>query len=360
MKLMICGGGTGGHVYPGVAVAREFNARGVGNHTVFVGTESGLEFTIIPKEGFPLEIVRAGSWTGKSIGKKVLTLFTLPLGIIQAMGILKKHHPDFVLGVGGYVSVPLMMASLLMKYPTYLHEQNAIPGLANRLLARWVDAVFLSYPESETHFSSIRTVFTGNPVRPEFFVDLGKSSASQKGPMVLAFGGSRGASSLNRAWIEALPMLKKKAGDAYFVLQTGEREFETVKQTFVDSGMSGEVHPFIGNMPDFLGSANLVISRAGASTVAEITAAGKASVLIPYPFAANDHQTKNAESLQSAGAAVVIPDKDLNGKRLSEAVLSLLHDPDRLTGMSKAASRLGQPDAAKRIVDTWVQPGDKN
>lgn len=353
--MMICGGGTGGHVYPGVAVAREFNARGPGYTSVFVGTEQGMESSILPKEGLPLETIRAGGWIGKSWAARGAAVLRLPLGMARSARILRRHRPRFVLGVGGYVSFPFTLTAILLGYPVFLHEQNAVPGLANRILSRWAKEVFITYPESREYFPRANTVVTGNPVRSSFAEQARKAPAPSATPRVLIFGGSRGAASINRAVREALPHLSEKGKTLYLVLQTGPQDYDQTKRALDRSGIAGEVHAFIGNMPEVMGSADLVVARAGASTLAEVTLAGKPSILIPYPFAAHDHQTRNAETLKGAGAAEVIRDADLNGPGLAQTILSLAGDAPRRQRMAEAALRLGNPDAAKRIVDRILE-----
>ena len=347
MKVIIAGGGTGGHLFPGIAVAREIERRHPGSEILFVGAEQGIETKFVPKEGFALKTLPLGAIQGVGWIRRLRNLAAAVLGIQKAKKILREFRPDAVIGVGGYASFPVITAAILGHYPRVIMEQNAIPGLANRTLGRWVNFAAVSDPRTQSYFGR-RAVVTGNPVRPEF-----KSVAPKKHVppyTILVFGGSQGAQSINRAAIEALQILAGWKDRLRFVHQTGERQLEEVQQAYAAKGFNADVRTFFNDFHQQYAAADLIISRSGATTVAEIKAAGRAAILIPFPFAADDHQTKNARAMAEEKAAVLIENSQLNGTRLADAIRELLGDPARLEELESNARRIAVLNAEERIV----------
>jgi UDP-N-acetylglucosamine--N-acetylmuramyl-(pentapeptide) pyrophosphoryl-undecaprenol N-acetylglucosamine transferase len=348
MKVIIAGGGTGGHLFPGIAVAREIQRRDSRSEVLFVGAEQGIEARIVPKEGFPLRTLPLGGIKGVGMVRRMKNLFAMMGGIFKAQNILRDFKPDVVIGVGGYASFPMLSAAIMGGYPRVIMEQNAIPGLANRVLGRWVDFAAVSDPRTQSHFGR-RAVVTGNPVRPEFKSIPPKEHVSPY--TILIFGGSQGAQSINRAVIEALDDLADWKGQLRFVHQTGERQVDDVKRAYAGKDFEADVRPFFNDFHQQYAAADLIVSRSGATTVAEIKASARAAILIPFPFAADDHQTKNARAMADEKAAVLIPNADLNGKRLAGAVRELIADPGRLKEIESNARRIAILDAEQRIVN---------
>src|SRR5262245_37953912 len=314
MRAIIAGGGTGGHLFPGIAVAREIQRRDKNAEILFVGTEHGIEARLVPQEGFPLRCLPAGSMKGVGWGARARNLAATVKGILGARRILKEFRPAFVIGVGGYASFPMLGAAILKGYPRIIMEQNAVPGLANRMLGRWVDFAAVTDPGTSSYFGS-RAVVTGNPIRPQFKSIEGKE---HRPPYeVLVFGGSQGARSINTAVKDALPLLADLKGQLRFTHQTGESQLEETRAAYAAAGFDADVRAFFGEFHQKYADADLIISRAGATTVAEIKASGRAAVLVPFPFAADDHQTRNAESMVNEGAAIMIRNADLNGQKLA-------------------------------------------
>lgn len=348
MRLMIAGGGTGGHVFPGLAVASEVARREPESQIVFVGTERGLEARLLPLAGYRVEFLRVGGLKGVSVGTRLASLRALPASVWESFGLLRRHRPQAVLGVGGYASGPTMLAAALRGYPTVLFEPNARPGLANRILRPMVRYAAVSFQEAE-HYFGAKAVRTGCPVRGEF-VDI--RPREHRPPFnILIFGGSQGALAINQAMLEALDSFLPRASELFFVHQTGERDYNAVRVGYARREMRAEVLAFIDNMAERFAAADLVICRAGAVTVAELTAAGKAALLIPFPQAADQHQLRNARALERAGAARVIEQSELSGARLAGEVFDLIDHPREIEAIEQNARRLGQPDAAARIVD---------
>lgn len=348
MRLMIAGGGTGGHVFPGLAVASEIARRDPSSEIVFVGTERGLEARIVPKAGYGFECLRVGGLKGVSVGTRLATLAALPASVWQSFSLLRRYRPQVVLGVGGYASGPTMLAAALAGYPTVLFEPNAQPGLANRLLRPVVKHAAVNFEEAERYFGA-KAVRTGCPVRPEF---IGLRRREHRPPFnILIFGGSQGALAINQAMLEALDFFRVRAEELFFVHQTGEKDYNAVRVGYARRGVRAEVLAFIDNMAERFAAADLIISRAGAVTVAELTAAGKAALLIPFPHATDQHQLRNARALERAGAARVIEQSALDAERLAREVFDLMDHPKEIEAIEQNARRLGRPDAAARIVD---------
>jgi UDP-N-acetylglucosamine--N-acetylmuramyl-(pentapeptide) pyrophosphoryl-undecaprenol N-acetylglucosamine transferase len=351
--VVIAGGGTGGHLYPGIAVARELVRREPGSRVTFAGTESGIEARVLPKEGFELDVIRSAGLKGKSWSATVRGLALLPLSAIDAWRIISRRAPDVVVGVGGYSSGPVVLAAVIRRVPTLLLEQNALPGFTNRSLARYVSRAAVTFESTAPYFEG-RAIVTGNPVRPEFFTDDPAALPPAGRPRVLIFGGSQGAHAINMAMVEAAPRLAAHPGGLAITHQTGERDLEMVRRAYADARLEARVEPFLFAMDREMKAADLIVGRAGATTIAELTAAGRPALLIPLPTAADDHQRKNADVLAAAGAAEQIDQARLSGAVLADRIIALSADPARLAGMSQAARRLARPDAARAIVDTLL------
>jgi len=356
MKLIIAGGGTGGHLFPGIAVAEEFLARSPENEVLFVGTSRGIEARLLPKLGYPLALISASGMKGLGTAKKVLSAGRLLYGYAQSRKILKEFRPDLVLGVGGYASAPLVLAARGMGIRRFIHEQNALPGLTNKILGRFVDGVFLSMPESAGSFPKKITLMTGNPIRKEILWGFQERVRSAGDTFsVLVFGGSAGANRVNLALLEALPHLESVKARLRITHQTGEKDMARVREGYRALGFQAQVFSFIDNMSAAYGAADLVICRAGATTIAEVTACGKGCIFIPYPHAADDHQRKNAESLLKRDAGFMILEEDLTGEHLAGEMLGLMEHPERLAEVERNARSLAQLDAAQAIVAAMVE-----
>ena len=359
LRVVIAGGGTGGHLYPGIAVAREVLARQPDAAISFAGTARGIEARVIPREGFPLDLIRSAGVKGKSLIDRARGAVLVPVGLLDGLAIVSRRRPDVVIGVGGYSSGPVVLAAALRGVPTMLLEQNAVPGLTNRLLARVVQAAAVTFDSTQAFFGS-KAFVSGNPVRPEFFAAAGPNQESALDDQatvtrVLVFGGSQGAHAINVAMVEAAAQLAAGGSHLRLVHQTGERDVEMVRTAYRQAGFQADVEPFLYDMGRQLGSADVIVCRAGATTLAEITAAGKAAILIPLPTATDDHQRKNAEALAAAGAADVLLQNDLTGPLLAQRLLALAGDRQRRRHMASAAKSLAKPDAARVIVDRAME-----
>jgi UDP-N-acetylglucosamine--N-acetylmuramyl-(pentapeptide) pyrophosphoryl-undecaprenol N-acetylglucosamine transferase len=355
LRIVIAGGGTGGHLYPGIAVAREVLRREPNARVTFAGTARGLEARVVPREGFELDVLRSAGVKGMSLAKRMRGLALLPLGGADAWRILSRRRPDLVIGVGGYSSGPVVLAAAVRGIPTLLLEQNAVPGLTNRSLARWVSAAAVTFESTVTYFGR-RAFVTGNPVRPEFLaVDHAPATGSAGPARILIFGGSQGAHAINVAIVEAAPRLAAHSGRLAITHQTGERDLELVRSGYARAGLDARVEPFLFAMDREMSAADLVVCRAGATTIAELAASGRAALLIPLPTATDDHQRKNAEVLVTAGAAEMLEQKDLTGPIVADRILALVDQPERRARMAAAARRLARPDAARAIVDRVLE-----
>ena len=355
MRVVIAGGGTGGHLYPGIAVAREIAARLPEARISFAGTARGIEARVVPREGFPLDLVRSGGLKGKSFADRIRGALLVPPGLVDAWRLVSARRPSIVIGVGGYSSGPVVLVAALRGVPTMLLEQNAVPGLTNRLLARVVRAAAVTFASTAAYFGS-KAFVSGNPVRPEFLAAVGPRQESGANDQtasigVLVFGGSQGAHAINVAMVEAAAELAAGGPRLRLTHQTGERDVEMVRAAYRQSGLQVDVEPFLYDMGRRLGQADLIVCRAGATTLAEITAAGKPAILIPLPTATDDHQRKNAEALAAEGAADVLVQASLTGHELARRIARLAGDADARGRMGEAARRLARPDAAKAIVD---------
>ncbi|HEY3054397.1 MAG TPA: undecaprenyldiphospho-muramoylpentapeptide beta-N-acetylglucosaminyltransferase [Thermoanaerobaculia bacterium] len=351
--LMIAGGGTGGHIYPAIAIAREYVARDKSRRVIFVGTERGLEKTIVPKAGFPLEFISVGGIKGKGGGELLRSVAQLPLGFAQALRVVGKHQPSAVLGVGGYASGPVLLAAMLRGIPTIIHEQNAFPGLTNRLLARFVKKVVVAFPEALKGLNRPDGVVTGNPVRAEFF-DANRKPQTTNRQRLLIFGGSQGSRVLNDAMIGALLFLSRLKDRADIVHQTGANELQKVQQAYRTSGAfpNARVIAYLDPIVNEIAAADLVVCRAGAMTIGELCAVGRAAIFVPFAAATNNHQEINARVIEQAGGGIVITEKELTPERLSSAITEIITNPERMRRMGEASRKLAAPEAAKKIVDS--------
>jgi UDP-N-acetylglucosamine--N-acetylmuramyl-(pentapeptide) pyrophosphoryl-undecaprenol N-acetylglucosamine transferase len=351
MRALIAAAGTGGHIYPGIAVAKEILRRNEKSQIRFVGTMRGLENRLVPQAGFELSIIDSAGLKSVGAGARARGLSKLPRSFIDARRIIKEFRPDIVIGAGGYVSGPVLLTAALMNLPTMVLESNALPGWTNRTLARFVDRAAVTFEASLPFFRG-KGVVTGNPVRREFF-EIPVRQRDRSHFSLLIFGGSQGAHAINEAMVAALPNLEARLKQLRITHQTGEADFEKVERAYLDAGWGEqvEVRRYIDDIVQSFAAADLVICRAGATTTAELIAAGKAAIMIPFPLAADDHQRKNAEALVANGAAKMILQQELSGARLAEEIKQLVQLPDELAKMEAASRKLARGDAAAAAVD---------
>ena len=353
MRVVIAGGGTGGHLYPGIAVARELMRRDPSTVVSFVGTAAGLEARIVPREGFPLDLIRVSGLKGKSLLARARGIALLPLAAIDAWRALSHRRPQLVIGVGGFASGPALGLAWLRRIPTLVLEQNAMPGLTNRMLAPVVGAAAVNFEEALRFFPNTGFV-AGNPVRAEFFQAMEANETYDTPPLaarVLIVGGSQGAHAINMAMVEAAPRLAAEGHRVALTHQAGERDVDVVRRAYERAGLVARVEAYLYEVHREMTRADLVVGRAGATTLAEMSASGRPSVLIPLPTATDDHQRKNAAVFAAAGAATVIDERELTGERLAREILVLAGDVGRREQMGRAARSLARPDAAERIAD---------
>ncbi len=344
-SFVITGGGTGGHVFPALAVARVLRDRG--HKLLFIGTREGMEARLVPEAGFDIEFIRIGGLNRVGRWKQVQSAIQLPGSIATASRILMRSGARAVFSLGGYVAGPVMLATLIRGLPLVVMEPNAIPGLANRRLGRRVYRALLGFESAAKWFPAGKSEVTGLPVRPEFFAAEPKRTGKFT---LLITGGSRGARTLNRASRESWPLFRQSDAPVRFLHQTGAAEHEALAKDFESAGIEGEVLPFIRDMPQAFADADLVVGRSGAGAVNEIAAAGMPSVLVPFPFAADDHQRRNAEILANAGAARMVLDAEMNGERLFREVEALRQNPDELDQMRARVRQFAKPGAAERAA----------
>jgi UDP-N-acetylglucosamine--N-acetylmuramyl-(pentapeptide) pyrophosphoryl-undecaprenol N-acetylglucosamine transferase len=347
-RVLIAGGGTGGHIIPALAIAAELQAR-YAAEIQFVGTARGLESRLVPQAGYPLQLIRAGQFNNVSLATRLRTLADLPRGFAQCLARLRAFHPGVVIGVGGYASAPMMAAAILTRVPTLAFEPNAVPGLTNRLVGRWVRAAAVNFPPAARYFR--QAAVTGIPVREEFFRLAPRPP--QAPPHLLVFGGSQGARVLNTTLPKIATSLLRALPGLSILHQAGARHAESTLAAYTASGADPQrwqVAAFLDNMPERFAAADLVLSRSGASTVAELAAAGKPALLIPFPAAADDHQRRNADVLAQAGAARMIVEAELTPEALETQLRELLADSPALARMATQARSLAHPDAAAAIA----------
>lgn len=361
MRLLIAGGGTGGHLFPGIAVAEEFLSRDTTGQVLFVGTERGIEARAVPAAGYRLETISAAGIRGRGSLSQLKGAAMMLYGYAQSRKILKQFMPDMVLGVGGYASLPMMLAARGMMIPRFIHEQNAIPGMTNKLLARVADRVFITLEESAGYFPAERTVLTGNPLRRQILEMAAEPCSAQPLPVtdqqalrLLVFGGSQGAHAVNMAMIAALPFLARLRERLTILHQTGEKDCAEVTRAYRESGLDARAVPFIADMGSAYRAADLVVCRAGATTIAEVTACGKTCIFIPFPHATDDHQRRNAEALLKKGAGFVLLEQEMDGERLAGMISGLADDPETVRRTAALALSLARLDAAEQIVNMMI------
>ena len=346
--VVFAGGGTGGHLFPGIAVARELVRRYPGMHVVFAGTGQGMETRIVPREGFVFEPIRSAGLMGKSALEIARALFLVPVTLVDTARVIRRHRPDLVIGLGGYSAGPVVLMAACHGTPTMLMEQNAMPGVTNRLLARVVRAAAVSYDVTCPYFGS-KAVVSGNPVREGFFAERPESPAVPR--RVLVIGGSQGAHIINVAMVEAAPILARESPAIRVTHQTGIRDVNFVRTGYLAAGLEARVHPFLDAMDEEMRAADVVVCRAGATTLAEVSAVGLPAIVVPLPHATNDHQRRNAMLLADAGAAEVVDQSGLGGRELAVRLMALVGNADRRRAMSVAVRQLARPDASRIVVD---------
>ena len=358
MRLLIAGGGTGGHLFPGLALGEEVKTRHPRNDVLFVGSARGIEVREVPKAGYPLELIDAAPLKRMGISGFFRGLFRLPRSFAQSIRILRRFDPDVVVGVGGYSSGPLVLAAWMLRIPTAVQEQNALPGFTNRVLGKLVDAVFIAFPEAEAGFPARKTHLLGNPIRRAFLDNYLHTKVPTDRLSIFVTGGSQGAHALNQRVAEAMEILAPQIGSRLSLLhQTGVKdqgEIAARYQKLKASGLTAEAVAFIDDMPRAYAGADLLVCRAGATTIAELTVCKKPALLVPFPFAADDHQTVNARSMVASGAALLLPERELTAQKLADELRALEADRGRLQKMSRASGLLGRPEAAREIADVCV------
>jgi len=356
MRVIIAAGGTGGHLFPGLAVAEELKTRDALTEVVFVGTEYGIEARVVPKEGYPIKFLRAEGFAGVSAEKKIKAMVKGFFSIIDSYRIIKAVRPDIVIGLGGYASGGILFVAFLMSIPTMILEQNSIPGLTNKILGRFVNSICITYQESSSSFPRAKTFLTGNPIRMQVLKGSTESAyrlfSLEKGLFaIFVFGGSSGAKSINMALVDALPYLYDLRDKIQFLHQTGLRDYEYIRDAYRKSGFKGTITPFIYQMGEAYAVADIVISRAGATTLSELTALGKPALLIPYPYAAGNHQELNAKKLLEMDAAKMMLDRELKGETLAQHIRELYMNETMRIEMHRNSRALGRPEACSKIVD---------
>ena len=356
MRVIIAGGGTGGHIFPGLAIAEEFKNRNERTEVIFVGTEYGIEARVIPREGYTIKFLRAEGIVGVSVLKKIRAIIKMFLSVIDSYRIIRTVRPDIVIGVGGYASGAIVFISSLMSIPTMILEQNSIPGLTNKILGKFVNAICITYQESISFFPKAKTFLTGNPIRIHILkgdTDSGYKLFSLDRDLftVFIFGGSSGARSINITVIDALNYLYDLKDKIQFLHQTGISDYEKTRELYRKYGFKGTITPFIYQMGEAYAVADLIISRAGATTLAELTALGKPAILIPYPYAAGHHQEMNARKLFEMGAARMILNSKLKGESLAQNIKELYMHETLRAEMQRNSRALGRPDAGAKAVD---------
>lgn len=358
MKVIVSGGGTGGHIYPAIAIADKIKRKIPNSSILFVGTERGMESRLVPESGYQISFISAEGLYRKQLLKNIRTAKDLMRGYKQAEGILKEFSPDLVIGTGGYVSVPVLWSAIRKKVPVYIHEQNAFPGLANRMLGRFAEGIFISFPESEKYFKQKNKILlTGNPVRKEFMLSgivdyRAKHGISPNEFLILSFGGSRGAEKINSAILELAAGLSEIPATKLIHI-TGTGYYDEFCRRLNEKGIRGKdnitVLPYTDIMHEYMLASDLVISRSGAITVAELTACGKPSILIPSPNVTANHQYYNAKSIADRGGGILIEEKELTDEKLKGAVMRLMNNRKALNAMSEVSSSLGRADGADAI-----------
>jgi UDP-N-acetylglucosamine--N-acetylmuramyl-(pentapeptide) pyrophosphoryl-undecaprenol N-acetylglucosamine transferase len=355
-SLMIAGGGTGGHVFAGVAVADAWREEfGTGSSIVFVGAQGRIEEKLVPRAGYPLMLLRLGSLKRVSLSRRLKTFYQLPVSLIKSAAYIMKHRPQAVLGVGGFASGPLVLMARFLRFfglsrsRTAILEQNSVPGFTNRVLGRLVDTVFCSFPGTEKQFPHKNVIITGNPVRNV----MARLPSAPRDPFtIFIFGGSQGALGVNSMVLAALPFLEDLKGKLRFIHQTGEPDYERVVEGHRKAATHSRVEKFIHEMPAAYAESSLLICRSGSSTMAEIAAVGRASVLVPLPTASDNHQETNARTFSDVGAAFLVPQGSDSGERLAKVIREAVTDPARIDRMEEAVTAFYRPNAARDIVES--------
>jgi UDP-N-acetylglucosamine--N-acetylmuramyl-(pentapeptide) pyrophosphoryl-undecaprenol N-acetylglucosamine transferase len=348
--VVIAGGGTGGHLFPGIALAKALRKSDMKIEISFIGTKLGIESKILPKEGFKLQTIISSGLLGKKGINRWVSWSKLPIGTAQSLFFLIRNRPNLVVGVGGYASAPLVFSAWLLRIPILIHEQNAFPGMANKWLGKIADKVAVSYKESKHFFHNKKVQVTGNMIDEKLCQPKEEFPLPLKQPFgILILGGSQGAHSINMAMLEALDLLSDRKNRLHITHQTGDVDFENVKKKYAEKGFSANVMSFITDMPVRYRLASLVICRSGATTLAEVTAAGKFSILIPFPYATNNHQEHNARVIEVANAGEVVLDNEISGDRLAKSIKKAMDEPKNLEKMEGNSYRLGSRDATEKV-----------
>jgi UDP-N-acetylglucosamine--N-acetylmuramyl-(pentapeptide) pyrophosphoryl-undecaprenol N-acetylglucosamine transferase len=355
MRFVIVGGGTGGHLYPGIAVAQELKRWDPRARIIFIGSKGGEERDILAREGFTHLGITASGLARRTSRERAIALMQLCQGFGEAFKILRRLQPHVVLGLGSYVAAPVMLAACVLGVPRVSHEQNVLPGMTNRILARLVNRLAVSFAESVEYFPRGKAIVTGNPVRPSIWEVRGHKRTPNGRFHLFAFGGSQGAHHLNVALLDALPLLAASWQTLWVVHQTGVQDSPTVQASYRQYGFPGVVHAYIQDMAAEYRTADMVICRAGATTIAELMATGRPAILVPFPYAAHNHQEHNAQLLAAAGAAVLIHDRDLSGRTLAEHIQHFMHHPKEVADMATRCLALGKPDAAMRVAHLCLE-----
>lgn len=355
MRLIIAGGGTGGHLFPGIALATAMQRRIPATRVLFIGTSRLLDQQALAGHGFELAALDCGGVKGLNLAARIRSLLLMPGAVLSALGILHRFRPDLVFGVGGYVTGPVLLAAWILRIPIGIHEQNSVPGMANRLAGMLASRICISLP-CRPPFSPAKTVQTGNPVRQEIL-----AAAEEKGQVVakpttvLVLGGSQGAHRVNTLMMEAMEILAEGCPNLHLIHQTGATDKELVDQCYQGLGLAAEVAPFIRDMAGAYSRADLVVSRAGATTLAELAVMGLPALLIPYPYAADNHQVTNGEYYAKSGGCLMLEEAALTGEILARRISEYLHNPEELHTMAASMRALAQPDATDRIVDECLR-----
>lgn len=346
-RFIMAGGGTGGHIIPAIAVAKELRRRG--HEPFFIGTRRGLEAKLVPQAGIEIEWIEIGGLNRVGLWQRIKSLLQLPLSVLRVMRIISRRKPAGVFSMGGYVAGPVVIAARLKGLPVVVMEPNAIPGMTNRQMGRFVSRAMINFPETAKFFPAGRSELTGMPVRADFFQLL---ATRHGGPFtVLITGGSQGSRTLNNAARDSWPLFRNSGLAVRFIHQTGTAHYEELAREFQETGLTGEVTAFINDMPAAFAAADIVVCRSGASTVSELAAAGKPSILVPFPFAADNHQQRNAEALAEIGAARLVLDSEMTGQRLYEEVSRLMNDKEELQTMGEKARAFARSGAAARAAE---------
>ncbi|HHB75862.1 MAG TPA: undecaprenyldiphospho-muramoylpentapeptide beta-N-acetylglucosaminyltransferase [Desulfobulbus sp.] len=355
MRLIITGGGTGGHLFPALAVAEGIGKRDPGSEILFVGAGRRIDNQVLAEKGFARKVIKFSGIKGLGMSGFLHAASRLPLAIAQSFFLIRRFRPDLVFGVGGYVTGPVLAAAKLLRVPICIHEQNSVPGLANRLAGKLADRICISLP-CQPSFAKEKTVVTGNPVRREIIAAASKKKTGHNDPAtILVLGGSQGARRVNELVLAAMKILQEEGSALRIIHQTGTTDEALIRKGYEERGIEAEVASFFSDMADVYGRADLVVSRAGATTLAELAVMGMPALLIPYPFAADDHQTTNGEYYVNGGGALMVQEKKLDGDGLAEEIRQLADNPEKLGKMAAAMGKMGRPEATDRIVDVCMQ-----